>query len=306
MIGLPTVVMVFLYRHRHRLESSRVVKFRYGLFYSGFRSERWYWECVVCCRKVALLAVGMFGFSGGLQLQANWGLLILIAAIFVQLIGAPYAGETSAKKLRILEIASLSVCWFTMWTADFFALGAGDLTFLTAFLLILHTCMLIAFVVSIAREHAKDLKLGFDFRSLPFWKHRSSKWKRRSGDPIHHSPAKEGPCMEENPLRRGGTSNAGFNGNREEPPPSLGGRTLSLNLRRNGNVLETSSDNLPPPQDNSPDQQSSQPTADSEHADADAARDWRKAWSPQDGCFYYYNETTGETLWDAPSCNRAL
>ena len=49
-VGLPLVAYVFLWRHRGELDKP-VVKFRYGLFFSGFRQERYYWECIVGATK---------------------------------------------------------------------------------------------------------------------------------------------------------------------------------------------------------------------------------------------------------------
>ena len=43
-IGLPLLVFVFLWRHRNELNKP-VVRFRYGLFFAGFRKKKYYWEC---------------------------------------------------------------------------------------------------------------------------------------------------------------------------------------------------------------------------------------------------------------------
>ena len=63
-VGLPLVAYVFLWRHRGELDKP-VVKFRYGLFFSGFRQERYYWECIVGATKGEHGAARSFWFANG-------------------------------------------------------------------------------------------------------------------------------------------------------------------------------------------------------------------------------------------------
>ena len=61
-VGLPFLVFLFLYRHRHELKKP-VVKFRYALFFAGFRQKTYYWECVVALRKESTIMLAVFGPS---------------------------------------------------------------------------------------------------------------------------------------------------------------------------------------------------------------------------------------------------
>ena len=71
-IGLPVLVFVFLWRHRDELNKP-VVKFRYGLFFSGFTQEKYYWECIVALRKESTVLLAVFGPQMGIPMLAGGG-----------------------------------------------------------------------------------------------------------------------------------------------------------------------------------------------------------------------------------------
>ena len=119
-IGLPMLMFVFLHRHQHELKKP-VVKFRYGLFFSGFRKETYYWEVVVALRKQSTVVLAVFGPNMGTNMLAHVALLVLLIQILVQLIGHPYT--VNQQILQILDLASMIICWLTMWSGFFF-LGA--------------------------------------------------------------------------------------------------------------------------------------------------------------------------------------
>jgi hypothetical protein len=109
------VVYVFLFRHRHELNKP-VVKFRYGLFFSGFRDDRYYWECIVALRKESTVILSVFGPQMGAAMLAHVALLVFMLQILVQLAGHPY----DIVKLQVLDVASICICWGTMWSGFFF------------------------------------------------------------------------------------------------------------------------------------------------------------------------------------------
>ena len=111
------MVFVFLFRHRHELDKP-VVRFRYGLFFAGFRKERFYWECVVALRKESTVLLAVFGPQMGVAMLAHVALLVFLLQVCIQLIGNPY--ETDKLKLQVLDVASILVCWVTMWSGFFF------------------------------------------------------------------------------------------------------------------------------------------------------------------------------------------
>ena len=66
-VGMPLISVVFLRRNRHKLLTSRIVMFRYGLIFNGYRKERYYWETVMAVRKASIVALGVFGSLTGVE-----------------------------------------------------------------------------------------------------------------------------------------------------------------------------------------------------------------------------------------------
>ena len=59
-IGLPLLLLWFLHRNREGLHL-HVTQVRYGLFYSAYENERYYWEIVLLSRKIIIVALTLFG-----------------------------------------------------------------------------------------------------------------------------------------------------------------------------------------------------------------------------------------------------
>ena len=116
-VGLPVLVFVFLWRHRDELNKP-VVKFRYGLFFAGFRQEKYYWECVVALRKESTVLLAVFGPQMGIPMLAHVALLVFMVQILVQMLGQPY--DARQMKLQLLDVTSIVICWGTMWSGFFF------------------------------------------------------------------------------------------------------------------------------------------------------------------------------------------
>ena len=116
-IGLPLLVLLFLRRHRDELDKP-VVRFRYGLFFAGFREEKYYWEVVVAMRKESTVILAIFGSQLGVAMLAHVALFVLMVQLLIQLIGNPY--DPQRYKLQILDVMSICICWGTMWSGFFF------------------------------------------------------------------------------------------------------------------------------------------------------------------------------------------
>ena len=69
----------------------------------------------------------------------------------LQLVGDPYKSGIREGKIQALEMSGLAVCWLTMWTADFFLHGEGDLALLTVGVIAMHLVMSLAFLACITR-----------------------------------------------------------------------------------------------------------------------------------------------------------
>ena len=116
-IGLPLAVLLFLRRHRDELDKP-VVRFRYGLFFAGFREDKYYWEVVVAMRKESTVILAIFGSQLGVAMLAHVALLVFMVQMLIQLVGNPY--DPQRNKLQILDVMSICICWGTMWSGFFF------------------------------------------------------------------------------------------------------------------------------------------------------------------------------------------
>ena len=157
-IGLPLIVFVFLWRHRDELDKP-VVKFRYGLFFAGFRPETYYWECIVALRKESTVLLAVFGPQMGVAMLAHVALLVFMVQVLVQLIGNPYG--TNHKKLQILDVGAICICWGTMWSGFFFYTPRppeqkNALVFLTMVVVLVNTLYMLILLYSMCFEACKE------------------------------------------------------------------------------------------------------------------------------------------------------
>ena len=54
----------------------------------------------------------------GVAMLAHVALFVFIIQILIQLIGHPY--DPLLTKLQMLDVTSICICWFTMWSGFFF------------------------------------------------------------------------------------------------------------------------------------------------------------------------------------------
>lgn len=85
----PTVMLVLLWRQRADLTAKHVV-FRYGLLYSGYRRERWWWEAAVLIRKVGIIVVITFARLN--THQVHFALLVIAMFTYAHLVERPFGG----------------------------------------------------------------------------------------------------------------------------------------------------------------------------------------------------------------------
>ena len=117
-IGLPLAGLYFLYRNRHRLDTLPV-RARYGLFFGGYKSNRYYWEIFLIVRKVSVIAISSFGAAMDAEMQSLILMMVLMICYGLQHIGQPFeiTGEekTRHRILPGLELAVLSMLMMTLW-----------------------------------------------------------------------------------------------------------------------------------------------------------------------------------------------
>ena len=91
----------------------------YGMLFSMFREDTWFWEITVCWRKVVLAAIGVFGGQlGDLQIHVTSAFLMVI--ILFTAIVRPFDHGKKGRVLQSLELASLVSIWLTLWAGSVF------------------------------------------------------------------------------------------------------------------------------------------------------------------------------------------
>ena len=142
---------------------------RYGLFYGAYKESAYYWEVVITLKKIAIVALSVFGPSLGTERQAQMVLAVLLVCISLEIAGDPYkmVSERFAI-LRRLEIATLFVQWSTFWCGTMIFASddqesEGFVEFLSVIVALLNSLMLIwlivQFLIEIVVEHRENKRL---------------------------------------------------------------------------------------------------------------------------------------------------
>ena len=113
-VGLPFIGLYFLYRNRYRL-NTMPVKARYGLFFGGYKSDRYFWEIFLIFRKISVIAISSFGAAMDAEMQSLLLLMVLVLCSALQHIGQPY-DTTVTRLLQNLELAVLFMLTATLWS----------------------------------------------------------------------------------------------------------------------------------------------------------------------------------------------
>lgn len=83
---------------------------------SSYKPERFYWEIIISTRKVAVVALSIFGSKLGAERQCQIALLLLLGCLVLEIAGDPYRRVTPAHSvLSRLEVSSLLLEWITLW-----------------------------------------------------------------------------------------------------------------------------------------------------------------------------------------------
>ena len=112
-------------------------------------------------RKESTVLLAVFGPNMGTPMLAHVALLVFICQILIQLIGHPYMEDQ--QKLQILDIASICVCWFTMWSGFFFYTPRppeqkSALVFLTMLVFLVNAVHMLVLIGSMFTEICKEKK----------------------------------------------------------------------------------------------------------------------------------------------------
>jgi hypothetical protein len=130
---VPMATLLYLKKNSNLLQTNKKLIFRFGLIFSGYRQERWWWEVLVVGRKVMLIFVVTFGRSN--QSQLHFALGCLIVMLHLQERGRPFENENGNlneeqaklkaqnRLLHLSEVSSMCVLLLMTWVGVFFNLS---------------------------------------------------------------------------------------------------------------------------------------------------------------------------------------
>ena len=89
-VGLPMITVAILNSKRHHLYG-RWTKFRYGVLFTGYTQECYYWEAVIAARKACVIMISVFLTTAGAEVQALCAMMIVMIATVLHLLYRPFA-----------------------------------------------------------------------------------------------------------------------------------------------------------------------------------------------------------------------
>ena len=112
-------------RDRRNTLASPISLFKYGMLYSSYSPNRWYWDAFIGLRKafVAFLT----SYISLPELEIHYIIVVLVLYIVLNEYGKPYSNSNGVNtrrgdSLQQLDTLSLLVCLFTAWSGLFFVL----------------------------------------------------------------------------------------------------------------------------------------------------------------------------------------
>ena len=127
-LGIPLLGLRKIYkRKRQGSLGTSITMYRYGILYSAYSLQRWYWGAIVILRKafIALITNAITEASVEVHLMVGF----LAVAMIMNVWGDPYAGapgilESQSKMLHRFDLTTLFVLLLTAWSGTFFVLEA--------------------------------------------------------------------------------------------------------------------------------------------------------------------------------------
>merc|ERR1711865_597011 len=90
----------------------------YGMFYSAFRKETWWWEGTVAMRKIVIAMIGVFGAELE-NMQVHLTIMMVVSIMLITAQVRPFGGLKHGM-LHKLEMASLMATFLTLWAGSVF------------------------------------------------------------------------------------------------------------------------------------------------------------------------------------------
>ena len=123
--GLPLGALLMVWRMRRRAERKNQSLHEckghatWGLFYSAFRDDAWWWEGTVALRKIGIAMIGVFGAAME-EMQVLLTLVLVFLIILMTAVRRPYGESPAGLLLQRLEVSTLSLLFLTLWAASVF------------------------------------------------------------------------------------------------------------------------------------------------------------------------------------------
>ena len=121
-VGLPVMALVGVTAVHKRavVQKKHVMKLKghktWGMFYSSFRQDAWWWEITVAIRKIIIALIAVFGRSMG-EMQVHFMALIMVIIIVMTMLYQPFGDR---KKMHLLEMSTLIMTFITLWSGSVF------------------------------------------------------------------------------------------------------------------------------------------------------------------------------------------
>jgi hypothetical protein len=121
-IGLPLLALILVIRvQRRSKEQGRALHkmkghYVFGLFYSAYHPDVWWWESTVALRKIVISFIGVFGGSMG-QMQVHLTACLMVVIMLLTAIVRPFGDHLL---LHCLDLFALAAVWLTLWAGSVF------------------------------------------------------------------------------------------------------------------------------------------------------------------------------------------
>jgi len=117
-LGLPLAAFLRVRQMHQELAKNAADVRVYGMFYTAFREETWWWEGTVAGRKIVIAMIGVFGAEmESMQVHLTAMLVFLIVLVTAQV--RPFGGLKNGL-LHRLEMFSLMATFLTLWAGSVF------------------------------------------------------------------------------------------------------------------------------------------------------------------------------------------
>jgi hypothetical protein len=152
-LGFPVISLYSLGRRLKKYGwTNDTTMFRYAVIVSGYTHKRWYWEIVICARKVLLTMTAVFLKNYGPERQFIFANLVLMVAMMLQVRERPFSND----ELNTLENWSLGILFVTLYLGLFFfwdLVEGSSRTLLGIFIIALNVLYMLWLCGSLVREY---------------------------------------------------------------------------------------------------------------------------------------------------------